>query len=176
LLVNFSGAREHIAMLSVIVIFNSYNGEESNTFYETLDEKLSHTEVIAVNWNKYKQSLIQSIVNNKVRIYATIDADYYFNVTKFSSGLALGFWQNFAGIFTGLGILGTFIGLTFGIYGIDMTTNSALQTGIVSLLKGAGTVFFTSVIGIILAILFSILHHNFFMKNFASDINSNFAP
>ena len=159
------GIQEINAML------DSHGEKEWNGLYEELDETLSHNSIIESNWKKYKKSLIKPVINDETKVYATVEADYYFNVTNFSSGLALGFWQNFAGIFTGLGILGTFIGLTFGIYGIDMTTNAGLQMGIGGLLKGAGTAFVTSVIGIILAILFNIIHHNFFMKNFMSDID-----
>lgn len=62
--------------------------------------------------------------------------------------------------FTGLGILGTFAGLTVGLSKINLSSKevSELSNGIAVLLSGMRTAFYTSLAGILLAIVFSILH------------------
>ena len=64
------------------------------------------------------------------------------------------------GIFTGLGILGTFLGLVGGLKGLDFSNSSALEAGMNTLISGMDLAFVTSVVGIILSILWSIIDKN----------------
>ena len=59
---------------------------------------------------------------------------------------------------TGLGLLGTFIGLTLGIGGLDLNNTEVLLNGISILLGGMTTAFRTSIWGVITSIIFSFLH------------------
>lgn len=59
-----------------------------------------------------------------------------------------------AGILVGIGVLGTFIGLTIGIAGIDLEN---LKPGIRTLLGGMQTAFLTSVVGMILSSFYTFL-------------------
>ena len=83
------------------------------------------------------------------------------------------FWQSYGGIFTGLGILGTFAGLTYGLSGVDMTSGDieTLKNGIANLLSGVESAFVTSLVGIFCAIIYSIAHH-LLMKNFQGNVKS----
>lgn len=83
------------------------------------------------------------------------------------------FWQSYGGIFTGLGILGTFVGLTIGLSGLDISGNDieTLQSGIVKLLSGVESAFVTSLVGILCAIVYNAAHH-WLMKNFQSEVKS----
>lgn len=63
------------------------------------------------------------------------------------------------GTMTGLGILGTFIGLLTGIGFIEFSTVDAALESISVLLAGIRTAFYTSVAGVILSILFNMLDH-----------------
>lgn len=63
------------------------------------------------------------------------------------------------GTLTGLGILGTFIGLITGIGSIGFSTVDAALESISSLLAGIEMAFYTSIAGVILSILFNILNH-----------------
>lgn len=60
---------------------------------------------------------------------------------------------------TGLGILGTFLGLAFGIYlanhGLDLADTEALKHALGDLLAGASLAFWTSIAGVLSAILFT---------------------
>ena len=63
------------------------------------------------------------------------------------------------GTLTGLGILGTFIGLIMGIGSVGFSTVEAAIDSISSLLAGIEMAFFTSIAGVILSIIFNIFYH-----------------
>lgn len=61
-----------------------------------------------------------------------------------------------AGTLVGLGLLGTFLGLTLGIQGFDSSNSDNIQSSIQSLLDGMGTAFLTSLLGMFLSLLYTI--------------------
>ncbi len=63
-----------------------------------------------------------------------------------------------AGILTALGILGTFIGLVTGISAVTFGSPEATIESIESLLQGIATAFYTSIVGVILSIVFNIAY------------------
>lgn len=74
--------------------------------------------------------------------------------------LAIRSWRGvvlqIAGIMTALGLLGTFLGLVMGISTVEFHTAEATMESIENLLQGIGTAFYTSIVGVILSILFNI--------------------
>lgn len=96
------------------------------------------------------------------------DIDEYVN----DDVLALHSWQSVVmqipGTLTGLGILGTFIGLIIGIGGIGFSTVNAALTSVQTLLEGIQVAFYTSIAGVILSLLFNFLYRlswNGMMRN-----------
>ena len=63
-------------------------------------------------------------------------------------------------LLTSLGILGTFIGLTRGLTGLDMTDANTLMNGIPVLLDGMKAAFVTSVAGISCSLVFSMTNRS----------------
>ena len=61
-------------------------------------------------------------------------------------------------LLTSLGILGTFMGMTQGLSGLDVTTTENMMTGIQSLLNGMHFAFGTSVAGVSCALAFNMLN------------------
>lgn len=76
--------------------------------------------------------------------------------------LSLETWQGLVmqipGVLTGLGILGTFIGLIMGISTIGFSSVEAALESVATLLGGIETAFYTSIAGVILSIIFNILY------------------
>ena len=74
--------------------------------------------------------------------------------------LAIRSWRGvvlqIAGILTALGLLGTFLGLVIGISTVEFSSAEATMESIENLLKGIGTAFYTSIVGVILSILFNV--------------------
>ncbi len=60
-----------------------------------------------------------------------------------------------AGVFVGLGLLGTFVGISVGLSQIDLTTNdpSRLMTGVSGLMEGMSAAFDTSIVGMFFSLL-----------------------
>ena len=63
-----------------------------------------------------------------------------------------------AGVLTALGLLGTFLGLMTGISTVTFTTVDATISSIENLLEGIATAFYTSIVGVILSMLFNIVN------------------
>ena len=76
--------------------------------------------------------------------------------------LALKSWQSvilqIPGTLTGLGILGTFIGLIVGIRGIGFSSVTAALSSVQTLLSGIQIAFYTSIAGVILSLVFNIIY------------------
>lgn len=76
--------------------------------------------------------------------------------------LALKLWHTnmlqIPNTFTGLGLLGTFLGLITGISGIQVSSVEATLGSIQQLLEGIRMAFYTSIAGVILSILFNTIY------------------
>lgn len=70
--------------------------------------------------------------------------------------------KNISPFLIGLGIFGTFLGLTIGVQSLDVSTSAAIQKGIESLLQNVGTAFWTSLIGMGLSIIYSLCTPKFY--------------
>lgn len=128
---------------------------------------LNESELLTATWKAFEKTL--TTVDGKS--YSTIDASEIFNQQNLTRGMNMTFWQNYGGIFTGLGIFGTFVGLTFGLSSVDMTSDNieVLQNGIKQLLSGVKSAFVTSLVGIGCAIVYSVAHH-WLIKKFQGNV------
>lgn len=86
------------------------------------------------------------------------DIDDYINESMVELHSWRGAVLQIAGVLTALGILGTFIGLITGISSISFGTSEATIESIETLLKGIATAFYTSIVGVILSIVFNIVY------------------
>lgn len=77
-----------------------------------------------------------------------------FSVCKYNK-LNLRMLDTAAGTLVGLGLLGTFLGLTLGIKGFDSSNTERINESIQGLLAGMGTAFLTSLLGMTFSILFT---------------------
>ena len=95
-------------------------------------------------------------------------------------------WQSvitqIPGTLTGLGILGTFIGLIIGIQGIGFSSVNAALTSVQTLLAGIQIAFYTSIAGVILSLVFNIIYRitwNVMLRNlglFTEEFHKNVIP
>ena len=60
---------------------------------------------------------------------------------------------------TGLGILGTFLGLLMGLRGINFMTVEAALGSVETILAGINTAFYTSIAGLILSVFFNVVNN-----------------
>lgn len=85
-----------------------------------------------------------------------IPSSEYFSVENVcaSAKLNIRMIDTASGTLVGLGLLGTFLGLTLGIQGFDSSDTTKIQESIEMLLGGMATAFATSLLGMSLSILF----------------------
>lgn len=147
------------------------DGISANTqTYTEISKVFTANEVFKTTWKQYEKNIIMlPIEENRKR--GTVEASSCFTVSVLLNGLKNDFWKNLAGIFTGLGILGTFFGLTYGVSGIDTKSTVGLQQGISQLLNGTSTAFITSIVGIFAAMIFNWFYSGL-MKNVHADIDT----
>ena len=110
---------------------------------------------LASNAEEYRKT-ISIDINGTTK--SNIPASEYFSefaVCK-SCGINTRIIDAGAGTLVGLGLLGTFLGLTLGIQGFDSSNSDNIQSSIQSLLDGMGTAFLTSLLGMFLSLVYTI--------------------
>lgn len=109
---------------------------------------------LSSNVNEYRKTLNIDINGN---IKSNIPASEFFSeftVCK-SCGINTRIIDAGAGTLVGMGLLGTFLGLTLGIKGFDSSNSENIQSSIQSLLDGMGTAFLTSLMGMSLSLIYT---------------------
>ena len=156
----------------VLKFVQKFKRETLSQNFEELNQKLSNDSFIGHFWSEFVKTLI--ITKNKEGkelIFRSVDAKYFFNEENLIyPKINLQLYKTVPAILTGLGILGTFLGLTFGLSKINLSTSdvNVLKEGIKGLLSGVGIAFSTSVWGIGLSIFFLFIKYlnlNTLLKN-----------
>ena len=151
-------------------ILKKYNPQNVNVYFESLSQEMENSDLIKGIWRKYQRTLISIPGKDGLEKYSTVESESYFSVAAFTEGMKSGLWSGLAGTFTGIGILGTFIGLTIGLAGVDTSSTGALSSSISGLLGGMSTAFVTSISGIVSAIVFGVWHSQN-MKRFGDAVS-----
>lgn len=151
-------------------ILKKYNPQNVNVYFESLSQEMENSDLIKGIWRKYQRTLISIPGKDGLEKYSTVESESYFSVAAFTEGMKGGLWSGLAGTFTGIGILGTFIGLTIGLAGVDTSSTGALSSSISGLLGGMSTAFVTSIFGIVSAIVFGVWHSQN-MKSFGDAVS-----
>ena len=108
-----------------------------------------------IDKDKYLGSIFEeyySVVifpNENLELKTDIRANDFFNVSSVLRSLKINHraMSSASSILVGLGLLGTFLGLTLGVYQFDSSSTESIQNSISTLLGGMGTAFLTSLFG-----------------------------
>lgn len=111
------------------------------------EAKLETDKVLFGIYKQYKDTVI--FANNNGEYRTDEDSFSYFKLSSLLDAAKINQRALAAasGVLVGLGLLGTFLGLTIGISKFDSTTTESIQKSINSLLGGMGTAFITSLVG-----------------------------
>ncbi len=127
----------------------SYNYDIIN---ENFLEK-SNYKILSENWRAFKNSLF---IKNSSEIYQTIDAEVYFNSANLmKEKMNFKLLNYFPQLLVGLGMLGTFLGLSIGLADLNLTSDDKGQ--LTTLILGTKTAFYTSLYGMYFSICMSII-------------------
>ena len=109
-------------------------------------------------WREFDESLVAS--DEAPYLRNTLDAEHFFSTYTLSRGLT----ENrliaaVPGFLTAIGVIGTFLGLTLGLSGLNIggqAETAKLTAGIQTMISGASVAFITSVWGVATSLIFNI--------------------
>ena len=108
--------------------------------------------------NKELKSFSDSLIEQDGKLYLSQDIDYYVNeISLAPSILCSRLFPLGAALLTGIGVLGTFVGLLLGLNGLNLDGDmSQLKEQIRIIAEGASVAFATSVVGVSCSLAFNI--------------------
>ena len=127
---------------------------------QQLLEKFECDTALKEAWNEFEYSLITRQRNKDEKIvYKTDEASLFFSEHHLlEQHLNLRFWNSVPALLVGVGILGTFVGLVWGLIpfsGVDFDQADKIKEAIQELLSGISTAFVSSVWGMLTSLLFT---------------------
>ena len=132
-------------------------------FYDEFGEKINEIPILHHVWSEFTETLIPNNGDGKVLNTHSVTS-YFTRDNLIGNQVDLRYYSAFPNILTGLGILGTFIGLVAGISLASgaLLSNDPAQTrdALSKLLDGASLAFWTSIFGLFSSILFSVREKN----------------
>lgn len=113
-------------------------------------------------WQEFEETLVPPTDSGQ-KIRNTSDVSSYFNhTTVVSPNVSFNYYRSVPNLLTGLGILGTFLGLAAGVNaassGLASETTAEITTSLRQLLQGSSLAFFTSITGIFLSLIFVLIN------------------
>lgn len=117
----------------------------------------------------YSDSICINTTNKKQTNTPALDFFSEFNTCNAFS-INLRQLDTAAGALVGLGLLGTFLGLTIGIAGFESSTTAQIQNSIQGLLGGMGTAFATSLAGMAFSLIYTFFDRRW-KNRLAKDLN-----
>ena len=144
---------------------SQYSRPAQPSIKQELAEKFNRNKELADAWQEFEDSLIegkrpgnQDDENQEV-VYKTDEASLFFSEERLlDQHLNLRFWNSVPALLVGLGILGTFVGMVWGLMpfsDVDFTNTNQIREAIKELLSGVSTAFVTSVWGMLASFLFN---------------------
>lgn len=118
------------------------------------------TSSLSTLWDEYEKMLAYNIDGLKK---TNIPSSEIFSVSKITriNNLNLRIIDAASGTLVGLGLLGTFLGLTLGVRNFDTANVQNIQSSIQSLLDGMSTAFLTSLLGMGFSIVYTLIEKRY---------------
>lgn len=124
-------------------------------FTSITQENLKTDSELAPIWEAYKKTFITYSSVTKTNHHAK---EFFSEYAILNVKLDVRLLGNVASTLVGLGVLGTFLGLALGVSSIQLTNSETIKASIDTLLKGMSAAFTTSIWGMILSIIFTLLY------------------
>lgn len=121
--------------------------------YKEEKEELFEDEILKEQFKGYRYELNRIL--NMERPYYKCDIEEYINFNLIDTVVHRNRMNQVAGVMTGLGILGTFIGLSIGLQSFNTGSTAEITNSIDPLMAGIKVAFHTSIYGMILSLVFN---------------------
>lgn len=119
------------------------------------DAQDSDVQAVRDLWREFDETLVESPDGST--LWNTLDAEHFVNTQTLAPELIHNrLLTATPAILTAIGVLGTFVGLTTGLNGLELRTSAnveQLKSGIDTLIAGASIAFMTSVWGVFLSLI-----------------------
>ena len=140
-------------------LYQEYKEKGQNLWESCRDKKdLFHEEILKTAFSKYKARI--SNYRTKRGYAGTCDLEEYINEDLLDQAAMTYYNSGIAGTMTGLGILGTFLGLTMGLGSFDGNDIFTISDNVGPLLSGMKVAFHTSVYGIFFSLVFNFVYRS----------------
>lgn len=133
--------------------------EADQNFWQAIrgQEPFFKNKILENQFIQYKKEMNR--LNGREETGINCDIAEYVNSDDLQDMLGRAYLVQMPGAMTGLGILGTFVGLTMGLTQFDSSTAETMAASIPVLMNGIKIAFYTSIYGVIYSILFNLLYH-----------------
>jgi len=123
------------------------------SLFKNFSEDLIKEDVLFTQvWKDYQESFIEFNGGKKTDAFSY---DYVNEKQLLSSNTNLRLINSIPATLVGFGILGTFVGLTYGISNFQTNSTEEIKNSIQDLLSGMGTAFVSSIYGMLLSLVFT---------------------
>lgn len=152
-----------ILIFAVFKFLKSINGLRRELRKYSADEKskLAESIYLSTSWKAYESTFGYG----EIKKTKEDSSDFFNENTLIFNNSNFRLYLSLPNIFVGFGILGTFVGLVYGISSFDdLSDSKAIKDSIQVLLSGMGTAFYTSIVGMLFSIGFNIFEKFEFNK------------
>lgn len=130
---------------------------QDGQFFHWEDAPFSE-EILDAAYTKYRSDIRS---NEEAGIDSKVDIEDYINEDLIDGNTGTHYMNQVPGIMTGLGILGTFIGLTIGLASFNLTGSAdEVEKEIQPLMEGIKVAFHTSIYGLICSLSFNLFYRS----------------
>lgn len=131
--------------------------------FEEYREKIIRQPALRRAWLEFEETLVIPPPDAGDDIFNTSDVSSYFNhTTVVSPNVSFNYYRSVPNLLTGLGILGTFLGLAAGVNaassGLSSSDPTVITESLDQLLQGSSLAFLTSITGIFLSLIFVLIN------------------
>ncbi len=124
--------------------------------YREDKEELFQDEILKQQFQDYQYELDRIVHTDKT--YYKCDIEDYISYDLIDSVMHRNRMNQVAGVMTGLGILGTFIGLSLGLQSFNTGTTAEITNSIEPLMNGIKVAFHTSIYGMVFSLVFNYVY------------------
>lgn len=131
-----------------------------NSEFQVINNKLldnTKYKNISEIWNSYNDTIM---ILKDGKVCQTVDAELFYNSESLmKEKMNFKLLNYIPQLLVGLGLLGTFFGLSIGLSGLDLSSNDKQQLN--ELIEGTKTAFYTSLYGMYYSIIISVILNNY---------------
>lgn len=124
--------------------------------YNEDKEELFHDRVLTRQYQDYQYELERIVHTDKT--YYKCDIENYIGLDLVDTVIHRERLNQVAGVMTGLGILGTFVGLSLGLQSFNTGTTAEITNSIEPLMEGIKVAFHTSIYGMVFSLVFNYVY------------------